>query len=277
MRLRAAMRRSLERLRPGVLLASLALASPAAAQDGWGDEEGAGSGWGDEEGGESKAAFSEQRDRGVHYYRSGKAPAAKMELQAALRAGADEDYQTHFYLARIHHELGELEAAFIEAERAVEHAGEDEERVKQAREFRDGLKSFYGEVVFHSAGPEAGPKRGYLVIEAQSALIRPEKKRAYAQVSKRYLGTPVSLPRTVYLPPGQYKCNEVPFSVQAGEMAEVRLGLRSSPTEGEIPWLWVGVGTAVAAGAGVAAWFLWPRPEPERSVRFEGTVLQPQE
>ncbi len=273
MHLRAAMSRRAPTLLAGLL--ALVLAPPAAAQDGWGDEEDGEDGYGQDEG-EATPAFVELRERGIHYYRNGKTPAAKLELQAALRAGADEDFQTHFFLARVHHELGELEPAFIEAEKAVEHAG-DEEQAKQAKEFRDGLKSFYGEVVFHSAGPEAGPKRGYLVLEAQSPFIRPEKKRGYQQVRKRYLTTVVSLPRTVYLPPGQYKCNDVPFNVQAGEMAEVRLGLRSSPTEGEIPWLWVGVGTAAAAGAGVAAWFLWPRPEPERSVRFEGTVLQPQE
>ena len=218
-------------------------------------------------------AYETHRQRGIHYYRNGVVEAARRELEAALASkGGQEDFLTHLYIARLQHETGEIEAAHLSATRAQETA-KGESQIRQAKEFQDGLKGFYGEAVFNSAGPDAGPKSGYLLLQADSPFIRPEKKRAYRAVRKLYRETEVRLPRTLYLPGGSYSANGVGFKVKAGELTHVSLGLVDAPGSGGFPWLWAGIGTGVAVAAGVAAWLLWPEPEPERSVRFEGSLF----
>ena len=262
MRLRAMMWR-------GTLLLLVLAARPAAA----GDDASPAPAPEPQRAGQADRTFEAHRQRGIHYYRNGVIEAARRELDAALEAkGGQSDFLTHLYLARVQHEVGEIEAAHISAARALETAGGEAEQ-RQARELQDGLKTFYGEAVFVSAGPDAGPDSGYILLQGVTPHIRPEKKRAFRAVRKRYRETEVRLPRTIYLPGGAYRANGVGFEVKAGELVQVPIGLVRAPGSSGIPWVWIGVGAGAAVAAGVATWLLWPEPEPERSIRFEGRLF----
>ena len=122
-----------------------------------------------------------------------------------------------------------------------------------------------------ACSPDAGPRRGFLVIEATTPFIATEKKRAFAKAQETYRAEVTTLPQSVYLPGGEFTANGAPFKVVEGDTAEVYLGLQSSATAGGFPWIWVASGTAAALVAGVAAWALVPAPVPKRTVQVEGT------
>jgi hypothetical protein len=219
----------------------------------------------------TEKTFESHRDQGIHYFRDGRLKPAKLELitAAKMKGGAD-DYTLHLYLARVQHQLYRIEQAHLEAQRAMELGGSPEEK-SAAKAVLDGLRAFYGEVTFLSAGPEAGPRRGYLVLESTTAFIAPEKKRAWARVRDDFLKSPTTLPLSAYLPGGEFTANGIPFSVVEGDTAEVFLGLRTSPEAGSFPWMWVAGGTVAAAAGLVAVWSLTPAPVPKKSLRVEGS------
>ena len=214
--------------------------------------------------------FEAKRDQGIHYFRQGRNKPAKAELIAAARMkGGADDYSLHLFLGRVQHQLHNIEQAHLEAERALELAGRPEEKAA-AKSLLDGLRSFYGEVSFLSAGPDAGPRRGYLIVESASQFIAPEKKRSWARVRDEFTKAATTLPRSTYLPGGDYTANGVPFTVVDGDTVEVFMGLKSSPDAGSFPWMWVAGGTAAAAAGLVAVLVLTPEPVVKKSLRVEG-------
>lgn len=217
------------------------------------------------------AGYEAKRDQGIHYFREGRLKPAKAELIAAARMkGGADDYTLHLFLGRVQHQLHHIEQAHLEAQRAL-GLGKTPGEKAAAKALLDGLRSFYGEVSFLSAGPDAGPRRGFLVLQSTSQFIAPEKKRAWARVRDDYLKSPTTLPQSTYLPGGEYTANGVPFSVVDGDTVEVFLGLKATPDAGSFPWMWVAGGTLAAAAGIIAVVVLTPEPVPKRSMRVEGT------
>ena len=215
--------------------------------------------------------FEAKRDQGIHYFREGRLKPAKVELIAAARMkGGADDYTLHLFLGRVQHQLHNIEQAHLEAQRALE-LGKTPEEKAAAKALLDGLRSFYGEVSFLSAGPDAGPRRGFLVLETTSQFIAMEKKRAWARVRDDFAKAPTTLPQSTYLPGGDYTANGVPFTVVDGDTVEVFLGLKSSPEAGSFPWIWVAGGTVAATAALVTVLVLTPAPVPKKSLQVEGT------
>ena len=215
--------------------------------------------------------FQARRDQGIHYFREGRLEPAKAELIAAARMkGGAADYSLHLFLGRVQHQLHKIEQAHLEAQRALDLAKSPEDR-DAARAQLEGLRSFYGEVSFLSAGPDAGPRRGYLVLESTTQLVAMEKKRAWARVRDELLAAPTTLPQSTYLPGGDYTANGIPFTVVDGDTVEVFLGLQSSPDAASFPWLWVAGGTVAAAVGLLAVLVLTPEPVAKKGLKVEGT------
>ncbi len=215
--------------------------------------------------------FEGRRDQGIHYFREGRLKPAKAELIAAARMkGGAGDYTLHLFLGRVQHQLHHIEQAHLEAQRALD-LGKTPEEKAAAKALLDGLRSFYGEVSFLSAGPDSGPRRGFLILDSTTQFIAMEKKRAWARVRDDFKKSPTTLPQSTYLPGGDYTANGIPFTVVDGDTVEVFMGLRSSPRAGSFPWVWVAGGTVAAAAGLVAVLVMTPAPVAKKTLRVEGT------
>lgn len=216
-------------------------------------------------------SLNEVRDRGVHYHHKGLHEAAIAELdKARAMPGGDEDFQTHFILAKASYELLRLERTFPAAQAAAELAESDRETARSEALLKE-LRAFYGGVKLTKA-PEARTDQGYVYLEDTGGLINKRKKEVFGTLRERYRNEASLLPVTIYLPFGKYTANRVPFETQKDEVAEILIIPDAEAADGGLGALWwvVGGTAAVVAAGAVALVLLSGDDDPSTSLRLSG-------
>lgn len=226
-------------------LAALALLSAAPAVAGEPQEE---------------ARFKELREHGIELARRKLWEPARSELEEALAApGGAQDASTHYWMARVCRELLFLDSAFPYAERAVKLAGEGGKDAKRAAGLLADLRKYFGGVTL-TKDERASRQAGYLHLEADPPLIKPEKKKQFANLKELYESREFELPVTLYLPFGRFTVNGIPFETKAGETAKIAIFPDGPP----FSWTPVVIGASVAAAAaGAGLVYLLTREEAE--------------
>ena len=182
----------------------------------------------------------------------------------ATKAGKT-DFETAFYRARTAYALLLLEVAFEMADKAIELAEDDRDR-KSARAFKSEMSSLFGALNVVASQGETNAE-GRIFFETQTGMVNREKKARFEAIRTRFRETDIALPRTVFLPYGQYTANNVPIEIVQGQPAptvEIFLQVRKGEGDDDDSALWwyVGGGAVAAAALGVGAVFLLSDPEP---------------
>lgn len=199
----------------------------------------------------AQRSVEELRDQGIVYHRNKKfKPAlAVLDKAAALPNGA-RDFDVALYQARSAYELLLLEEAFEALARAETLATTSEQR-GDTSELRGQMSGLYGPVTFVPGEGETN-ESGRIHFETETGIINKEKRERFAAIRERFRSTDVQLPRTVYLPYGEYKANNVPFAIVEGQPPrEVRITLqvkKEDEDDDNTVW-WIVGGGAVVVGA----------------------------
>lgn len=211
-------------------------------------------------------SFEQLRAQGKLYFKRGmyKQAMATFDKAWASKAG-QSDFETALFRARTAYELLLLEVAFETIERAVALAEAPRDR-QAAEDFRGEMASLYGALNVKAEEGETNAK-GRIFFESKTGLINKEKKARFEAIRSRFRETDIALPRTVFLPYGEYTANNVPFALVQGEpppTVSIFLQVRKGEEEddGSMLWWYVGGGAAVVA-VGVGAALLLSEPDPE--------------
>ena len=209
----------------------------------------------------SDEPFAPLRDQGRHYLRMKLYQPALGALEKAARMrGADEDFRTQYYLAQVHEALLRPDLAFPIAERAATLATIERETVRVGR-LLDRLERRFGAVLLDQAEQQQGEvRRG--IIQRTGTRLRGTLEEVFGRTRARLMKTPVELPLTLYLPPGDYLANRSPFHIARGET--VRAHAYLVPDDSGISgwWLVAGGSLVAAAAATTAAVLLLPASGP---------------
>lgn len=182
----------------------------------------------------------------------------------ATKAG-QADFETAFYRARTAYALLLLEVAFETIDKAIDLAEDDRDRTS-AKAFKSEMASLFGALDVVASAGETNAE-GRIFFESKTGMVNKEKKARFEAIRTRFRETDIALPRTVFLPYGQYTANNVPFEIVQGEPAptvEIFLQVRKGEEDDDDSALWwyVGGGAVAAAALGVGAVFLLSEPEP---------------
>ena len=213
-----------------------------------------------DEGAEATAIdFKAAREQAIHYYRQNKTlfvRAVGLLRDAAKTPDGGKDWKTTYWLAKIANENNILEEAFPWAKVSLANAKNDGQRQKSDAIVQYLSKSFGGVTFTQDERQTKTLKAGYIIIDVERPLINKQKKEVFAAIKERFGKTKVELPKTLYLPFGEYRANGAPFKIQKGEEAKAVLFLFAEPGgEGGMSWpVIAGIGVGAAAlVAGVGA------------------------
>lgn len=197
--------------------------------------------------------FEQLREQGKLYYKRKLFKQAMSTLDAAARTPeGQKDFETALYRARVAYELLLLETAFEALDAALARAATDRER-QDADELRREMNALFGAVTIVPDEVGETNTRGRIFFDSKTGIINKDKKQRFEAIRDRFRSTDVQLPRTVYLPYGEYTANNVPFSIVQGEQPpKVSIFLQVQKEEDDDDGaLWWYVGGAVLVGAGV--------------------------
>lgn len=208
-------------------------------------------------------SVEELREQGIVYHRKKmfKRALAVLDKAAASPEGA-KDFDVALYQAQSAYELLLLEQAFGALERAEKLASTPAQRA-DAGDLRGQMSALYGPVTIVIGEGETN-QSGRIHFATETGIINKEKRERFEAIRERFRSTDVRLPRTVYLPYGDYTANNVPFSIVEGQpLSEVRITLQVQKEDDDddtVWWIVGGAGLAVAAAA-VATVLLLPDDE----------------
>ncbi len=176
--------------------------------------------------------------------------------QAWASKEGQADFETAFYRARTAYALLLLEVAFETIDKAIELAESDRDRTS-AQAFKGEMSSLFGALAVVASSGETNDK-GRIFFESKTGMVNKEKKARFETIRARFRETDIALPRTVFLPYGQYTANNVPFEIVQGQPAptvEIFLQVRKDEEDDDDTALWwyVGGGAAAATALGVVA------------------------
>lgn len=204
------------------------------------------------------------REQGIVYHRKKmfKRALAVLDEAAATPEGA-RDFDVALYQAKSAYELLLLEHAFDTLARAEKLATTPAQRA-DASELRGQMSGLYGAVTFVTGEGETN-QSGRIHFATETGIINKEKRERFEAIRERFRSTDVRLPRTVYLPYGDYTANNVPFTIVEGQPpSEVRiiLQVQKEDEDGDNTAWWIvgGVGGA-AVVATVVTLLLLPDDE----------------
>ncbi len=212
-----------------------------------------------DEGGEAAVDFKAAREQAIHYYRQNKKLYVRslgLLRSAAKTPDGAKDWKTTYWLAKIANENNILEEAFPWAQASLGNAKKDGQRQKSQAMVKYLTKSFGGVTFTQDERQKKTLKAGYIIIDVERPLINKQKKAVFAAIKERFGKTKVELPKTLYLPFGEYRANGAPFKIKKGEEAKAVLFLFAEPGgEGGMSWpVIAGIGVGAAAlVAGVGA------------------------
>lgn len=164
------------------------------------------------------AKMAEARDSGIAHFKKGRFPAAQTKFEEAqgLPGGA-KDPVLQLYRAKTAWAMGDVERAFGLVDLAVETAmGKKEE--KDILEFSKEIEGVFTLVTFIPSG--SGLNKAGLV--ALTGVINAQKRNQFEKAQGR-LATGIMGPQALALPPGEYKVNGTPFTVEAGKPLKVNI------------------------------------------------------
>lgn len=200
--------------------------------------------------------FEQLREQGKLYYKRKLFKQAMSTLDAAARTPeGQKDFETALFRARVAYELLLLETAFEALDAALARAATDRER-QDADELRREMNALFGAVTIVPDAEGETNTSGRIFFDSKTGIINKDKKQRFDAIRERFRSTDVQLPRTVYLPYGDYTANNVPFSIVQGEQPpKVSIFLQVQKEEdddGGALWWYIGGGALAAAGVGVA-------------------------
>lgn len=197
--------------------------------------------------------FEQLREQGKLYYKRKlfKQAMSTLDAAAATPEGRN-DFETALYRARVAYELLLLETAFEALDAAVTRAATETERA-DADELRREMNAQFGAVTIVPDEVGETNTRGRIFFDSKTGIINKDKKQRFETIRERFRSTDVPLPRTVYLPYGEYTANNVPFSIVQGEPSPtVSIFLQVQKEDDDDDGaLWWYLGGAVLVGAGV--------------------------
>lgn len=194
--------------------------------------------------------YKAAREQAIHYYRQNKklfARALGLLRQAAATPAGAKDWKTTYWLAKIANENNILEEAFPWAQASLDNAKKDGQRQKSDAMVKYLTKSFGAVNFTQDERQKKTLKQGYIILDVERPLINKQKKAVFAAIKDRFGETKVGLPKTLYLPFGEYRANGAPFKIIKGEEAKAVLFLFAEPGGEE------GMSWPVIAGIGVGA------------------------
>lgn len=211
---------------------------------------------------EGEGAYKTSRDQAIHYYKQDKKRwkiSLNLLRKATSTSDGAKDWRSWYNFARIANEQNVLEDAFPAAVKSLEVATRDGQKQK-SRAMVNHLKRTFGAVAFSQDKRQAETlQEGYIILDVDKAIINMQKKKVFNSIKERFAEMKVALPKTLYLPFGEYKANGAPFVIKKGEEAKAVLFLFAEPgAEEGIPLLWLigGITGAAALVAGIGAWIL---------------------
>ncbi len=209
--------------------------------------------------------LAETRDQGVLYCKKKRFKQALRYLnQAYAMKGGPGDFPTVYYRGVAAFALGQIELAHEMVEIA-ERLAVDERRKRRVLDLSQQIRELYGPVVFEPTAEETST-RGRIFLEAKTGIINRDKRERFDRLRERYRTTALTLPKTLFLPYGEYTANGIPFAVveRAEKPPTVEIFLQPPEDEGGVidsidgtTWMWIGIGTAAAVGIGVGAALLF--------------------
>jgi len=196
------------------------------------------------------------REQAIHYYRQSKGKLWQRSLDLLKKAAATEkggkDWKTNYWLAKIANEQNILEEAFPAAKRSLELSKSSGHKKKSQALVRYLRKSFAGVKFSQDERQKKTLQEGYIILDVDKPLINKQKKAVFTAIKDRFAKTKVKLPKTLYLPFGEYRANGAPFKIEKGKEATAVLFLFAEPGgEGGVSWLLL-VGAITGAAALVA-------------------------
>jgi len=206
--------------------------------------------------------YKAAREQAIHYYRQNKAlwaRSAELLKKAAATPDGAKDWKTVYWLAKITNENNILEDAFPAARQSLELAGKEEQKQKSSALVQYLEKSFGGVTFTQDERQARTLQEGYIILDVDKPLINQQKKAVFTAIKDRFAQTTVKLPKTLYLPFGDYRANGAPFKIEKDTEAKAVLFLFAEPGGAEgMSWPWiVGIGGGAAAlVAGVGALIL---------------------
>lgn len=200
-------------------------------------------------------SFEQLREQGKLYYKRKLFKQAMATLdEAAKTPQGQKDFETALYRARVAFELLLLETAFESIDRALALAATPDNR-DAADELHREMQSLFGSVTIVPDEEGETNTSGRIFFDSKTGIINKEKKQRFDAISERFRSTDVQLPRTVYLPYGDYTANNVPFSIVQGEPSpkvSIYLQVQKDDEDDGALWWYIGGGAAVALGVGAA-------------------------
>lgn len=215
--------------------------------------------------------FEQLREQGKLYYKRKLFKQAMNTLDAAEQTPEGrKDFETALYRARVAYELLLLETAFEALDAAAARAATDADRAA-ADELRREMQTLFGAVTIVPDEEGETNTSGRIFFDSKTGIINKEKKQHFAAIRERFRSTDVQLPRTVYLPYGDYTANNVPFSIVQGEPPQkVSIFLQVQKEEDDDDgalWWYIGAGGVIAA-VGVGAAILLASDDEDPSPRL---------
>lgn len=199
-------------------------------------------------------SFEQLREQGKLYYKRKLFKQAMATLdEAAKTPQGQKDFETALYRARVAFELLLLENAFESVDRALTLATTQDDR-DAADELHREMQSLFGSVTIVPDEKGETNTSGRIFFDSKTGIINKEKKQRVEAISERFRSTDVQLPRTVYLPYGDYTANNVPFSIVQGEpppRVSIYLQVQKDDDDDGAFWWYIGGGAAVVLGVGV--------------------------
>ena len=208
----------------------------------------------------ASADYKSLREQAIHYYRQSKGKlwprSVALLKQAAATKDGGKDWKTLYWLAKITNEQNILEDAFPAAQKSAKLAKSDDHKKKSQAIVTFLGKSFAGVTFSQDERQKKTLQEGYIILDVDKPLINKQKKAVFSAIKDRFGQTKVKLPKTLYLPFGEYRANGAPFKIEKGQEAKAVLFLFAEPGGDEgFPWLWLAAGITGAAAlvAGVGA------------------------
>lgn len=214
---------------------------------------------------QEKVSFDDIREQGILYFKKGHYKRAKLSFDRAYRTSEGRrDARTLYYRGRVAQKLLLLDIAFKMAKDALALEGINDRVKRRIEEFQGELKDRYG-AVHIKAGKGETNKKGRIFLEAKTGIINKDKKRVFMSIRSRFRALEVALPRSIYLPYGDYLANNVPFTISKGEQEPtVEVFLQIVKEEAETPiWWYAGIGGTTAIVAGLGAFLLLNQEDPK--------------
>ena len=215
---------------------------------------------------------SDVRDQGVHYYKKGLFKPALTELtRAAELSGGRPDVVTALYLSKTHRELRRIDLSFRWARTAAKWARQTQEMVPVAEANLSQLRADFGE--FRVVAP-TGSTEMNLDLRAATRFINRKKNAQFLSLREQLRAAPTQLPKTLYLPHGDYTINGTPLRLKptGGGPVEVLIAESKDDSGADLTWLYVSSGV-LAAGVAIGSWFLLKPDDRSTSDEFRHVIL----